>query len=165
MSLKFIPLLLLLSLLAYIQRTSPRLTLLKPDTIVLYSLKEDVYADKADKDGREVVVIPDGMESFHGHAVLGKLEITNPAQQQTILEAMNRGLTEEDIPHKCFNPRHGLRLQQGAEVQELVICFQCRQLFSYPSKDQGTIIISASPQPLFNKILSDAGVPLNESQK
>jgi hypothetical protein len=73
-------------------------------------------------------------------------------------------------PHakKCFEPRHGVRAMAGGKTVDLVICFACSevQVWSDDGKDlEGLALIGDSAQAAFDKVLTDAKVPLHPKRK
>jgi hypothetical protein len=108
----------------------------------LYSLDPS----KGDKDGK----------GFRGWTVLGKVALEGAAAKSA-REAFERGVKESDgRGAKCFIPRHGLR----AASVDLVICFECFHVYAYKGWDKAFCNTTATPAPVLNKILSDAGIPL-----
>lgn len=106
--------------------------------------------------------VPEGVESFQGYRVLGKLEITDPQQRQDIVMAINRGIAEGGEQAKCFDSRHGFRTVTEKSIRDYVICFHCGNYYDYPRADGLLRSISKSPQPLLNSLLKNAGVPLDQ---
>jgi hypothetical protein len=97
---------------------------------------------------------------FHDWKVLGQTEVKDKAARAKLFAALVKGAAQKGLePAKCFNPRHGLQLTHQGKTVELVICFECAQVRVYGAGGRG-FLISRSPQPTFDKILKDAGVPL-----
>jgi len=121
----------------------------KADTAELYSLDPD---PRRDKDGG----------GFHGWKVLGKTEVKGEAARKELLGALRRSADENELgPALCFNPRHGLRLTAGGKAVDLVICFECLQVEVYDGADKAKgFLVTADPQPAFDRVLTAAGVPL-----
>ena len=120
-------------------------------TLELYSISPK-FADrpKNKKDG------------FHGWKILGKTTIKDAGQRRKVTDAILKGIKEGGAPAKCFIPRHGIRTKWKGKTVDLVICFQCSQIYIY---HEGVVkadwkTTSKSPQPVLNKILKDAGIPL-----
>jgi hypothetical protein len=62
---------------------------------------------------------------------------------------------------KCFLPRHGIRVTADGKTIDLVICFECSWIYIYyGDKDGPHVTTSGGPQPAFDKVLKDNGVPL-----
>src|SRR5262245_42014235 len=57
-------------------------------------------------------------ESFHGYPVLGKIEITDPAQRRALLAALHDAIARNDGRMAfCFWPRHGIRaVEKGKTI-------------------------------------------------
>ena len=61
----------------------------------------------------------------------------------------------------CFNPRHGNRATRGTGVFDLVICFECFAISVYVDGERKSgFLTSDSPQPVFDRVLRDARIPL-----
>lgn len=105
------------------------------------------------------------MDHFHGFRVLGRTVINDPAIITQLTRAYKRAAEESDgTVSGCFNPRHGFRIKHEGETVDFVVCFQCHSAWTYfgstNQEPTEVVNISDSPQPVFDKILSDAGVPL-----
>jgi hypothetical protein len=99
-------------------------------------------------------------EGFHGYAILGAVKLNDSVKRKALLRALYAGITNSDgSVAACFNPRHGLRAKLGSEVVELVICFECHQIETHATNGR-SVLTDASAQPVFDKALTDAGVPL-----
>ena len=69
---------------------------------------------------------------------------------------------EGNVP-ACFRPRHGIHATRGQKVVDLLVCFECSQVEVYSGgSDQPSLGLrtSGSPEPVFDKALRDAGIPL-----
>jgi hypothetical protein len=101
-------------------------------------------------------------EGFHGWEVLGTTAVEDAGIRQKIVAALEKGVQEnQGVAAECFNPRHGIRATRGDQTTDFVICFECLQVEVYVGdKRTNSFLVSRSPQPLFDKILRDAGVPL-----
>jgi hypothetical protein len=116
-------------------------------------------------DGRDSLSPEDrarASELFHGFPVLGKSPIADARQRTRLLDALRDGVARSDgALAKCFWPRHGLRVVgEGGETVDFVICFQCLQLAEWRGEAASTIATTRGPQPVFDKALTDAGLPL-----
>jgi hypothetical protein len=103
---------------------------------------------------------PKGFESKQ----LGKTVIKEAAQRKQVAKAFLETVeTSEGMHALCFNPRHAIRFTHDKKTYNIVICFECMQAQVFegdkPLKD---LYITESAQPTFDKILSDAKVPLAE---
>ncbi|MGV3757769.1 MAG: hypothetical protein ACO1QS_20505 [Verrucomicrobiota bacterium] len=98
-------------------------------------------------------------EQFHGIPVLGKTTITDAALKQTVIDAiLEATINLQGSESPCFIPRHGLKIVSGGKITELSLCFECAKLELH--SDGGYYSLARRPQPLLNRILIDAGVPL-----
>lgn len=104
-------------------------------------------------------------DTLHGWQVLGKTKITDSAARRSVHEALQRGIKNHDgSVAACFDPHHALRFKKEGKTVEWIICFMCNQIYVYEDgKQKETILISASPRPVLNEVLSRANVPLHKS--
>lgn len=124
-----------------------------PDELVLYSLEPGKFGDK---DGAP--------NTFHGHTILGRTEVTDAKTQKRLVDALKRGVSDHDgSVAACFIPHHGLRVRKGDQVIDLVVCFKCAQVNVYENGTRGEgVLISTSPRATFNEVLKQAKVPLSK---
>jgi hypothetical protein len=103
-----------------------------------------------------------GNQGFQGWTVLGKKEIKTKTARKRTITALAKGAAEKGLaPARCFIPRHGIQVTHKGKTVDLVICFECYQVQVYTDGQQGgDFLIGRSPQPVLDKILRDAGVPL-----
>jgi hypothetical protein len=97
-------------------------------------------------------------DGFHGWKVLGRTVVKDEETRKKVLAAFQKSIEEsEGLRAACFKPRHGLRLHHQGKTLDLVICFECFQVHV----DEGNegFLITASAQPVMDKVLVDAGVP------
>jgi hypothetical protein len=130
-----------------------------PDELVLFSV-----------DGMALVNGPkdrgptNGRELLYGYPVLGQVRITDPELRQEVLAAVKADIRAgSQDQNKCFFPRHVLRVTKGHRTTDVVICFQCHSYLLYPDglgRSDLTPPIDSRSQPLLNKVLTDAGIPL-----
>lgn len=104
-----------------------------------------------------------GKEFFHEYPILGKVVVKDEKTRKALIEALEGGAKgNKGVAANCFIPRHGIRATAGGKTLELVICFQCLQVHGYigGDKENAGFLIARSPQPVFDKVLTDAGVKL-----
>lgn len=103
-----------------------------------------------------------GAPALHGWAVLGKTVVKDAEVRKAMVAALKKGLAESDGSTKdCFNPRHAIRVMNGGKPVDYLICFECSQVIIYADgKTRAELPITRSPQPVLDKVLRDAGVPL-----
>jgi len=100
-------------------------------------------------------------EYFHDYRVLGRTEIKDPKRKAELLAALYQGVEDRRAsPAACFDPRHGIVAVAGTNRVELLICFHCNQGQEYSATGQRGFLIGKDPQELFNRTLTEAGVPL-----
>ena len=98
---------------------------------------------------------------FHGHLLLGQVEVEQPSLRRALLLALQEGQSENDqITVDCFRPRHALRVRKGDKVTDYVLCFECRQFQIVERGLEKWNRISRSPQPVFTAMLKAANLPL-----
>jgi hypothetical protein len=108
-------------------------------------------------------------DGFHDWKVLGKTEVKDAETRKKLVSALAKGAEENDgTVANCFNPRHGIRATHGKKTVELVICFECLQVKGYVDKgdkETANFLTAKMPQPVFDKVLKDAGVKLPKAAK
>jgi hypothetical protein len=104
--------------------------------------------------------------SFHGFRILGKTEIDEPAERATLVRALLAGIADANgQAYNCFDPRHGISATVDDDKVDLVICFECLQIYGYlndkPIMVNGfvNLLTSRLPRPLFNEAVKKAGLP------
>ena len=77
---------------------------------------------------KPATVAPAPPAHFRGYAILGKVEITDPAARQEIVKAVLDGISESDgTVASCFWPRHGVQVLTNGKAVDYVICYECLQ--------------------------------------
>jgi hypothetical protein len=123
-----------------------------PSRMVLYSL--DPPGDHPfDPDAVQT-------ETFHGYDILGRADITDRSEQRALVLALASGAHESDalVPN-CFNPRHGLHVDQADHSIDFVICFECHQVQAHGFQREG-FFIRTWQQPTFDDSLRRHRIPL-----
>jgi len=107
----------------------------------------------------------EGDEKLIRWRVLGRTTIDDADRRQRLIAALERGVAEnDDGPANCFWPRHAFSTTHDGHRYDILVCFKCFQVEVYrEGKKQSaySFLIGRSPQPLFDQILTDAGVPLD----
>ncbi len=100
---------------------------------------------------------------FWGWRVLGSVVVGSP-DRDMLVSALEQGIAENGgWVAACFIPRHGIRASLGGSSVNLVVCFECAQVYIYlDDKWSGSVLVTGSPQPAFDRVLSAAGVQLAE---
>ena len=97
-----------------------------------------------------------GTKTFHGCHVRRERIITDPKLKVELRAAINAAIANNTgNAAKCFNPHHGLRVSQGNQSVDLVICFGCSRLVVYSGQksSSSTITPSQSTEILLNRLL------------
>jgi len=99
-------------------------------------------------------------EDFHGYRILGKTEVRERAERAHLLRELYSGIAQAGIDaQKCFNPRHGIRATSGGSNVDLLICFECFQIQTFPELDY-ILLTARFPESAFNRALERAGLPI-----
>jgi hypothetical protein len=120
--------------------------LTKADQFELLSLKPD-EKEKA-------------QDGFHGYPVLGTTAVKDADTRKQLVESLTKGMEGKIDPARCFIPRHGVRATHDGKTVELVICFECAQFLVHaPGAAGKRLLVNKTPEPLFDKVLKEAGIP------
>jgi hypothetical protein len=134
-----------------------------PDKVVLESSEQfTLYSLDPYPLGQGDVALP----IFHEHRILGKTLITDPKIKRHLLDAMYEsiGNSNGDMA-ACFNPRHGIHAVSKQKTVDLVICFECGQTEVYDEHGMHGTTNTSSPKPVFDRVLTNAGVTLTAPEK
>ena len=97
---------------------------------------------------------------FYRHEILGRTEIVDAKTRTSLIAAFEKGVAENHgDAAMCFNPRHGIHVSRHGKKVDFQICFECLQVQIHGDV-QGRVLVSGSPQPVFDKVLRDAGITL-----
>lgn len=101
-------------------------------------------------------------DAFHGWPVLGRTVVADAAVRTRIVTAVQKGIADSDgSVARCFNPRHGIRVQTSERTVDLLICFECQQVQVFePGRDAYTALTTRDPQASLDAVLTAAKVPL-----
>jgi hypothetical protein len=99
--------------------------------------------------------------NFHGYSVFGKVQIKDGSERHASLDALYAGIAMDGPEAMCFNPRHGIRAKMGNQVEDLVICFECGQIYFY-GVSEGKLSVNGTPATVLNRILSAAHIPISK---
>jgi ketosteroid isomerase-like protein len=130
------------------------------EELELYSLDPQESLDERKRDPKS---------GFHGYKVLGKTTVKDATTRKKLVASLKQGVDDNygAVAGNCFDPRHGIQVTHKDMTMDFVICFQCSWVYMYESdKDQnGSFMITPTPQADFDKVLSDAKVPLAKKPK
>ncbi len=134
-----------------------------PDQLFLYSIDGKHSNSKTPEEAKIAAGWP-VVGHLYDYPVLGKIEVTDRRQVRDILAAVRRAIRKApEVGANCYWPRHVVRTVKGGETVDVVICFQCSRYQVYREgkrETEGTQKLSPDDEPLFDKLLSDAGIPL-----
>jgi hypothetical protein len=99
--------------------------------------------------------------TFHGFAVLGKVQIKAGVERRAIFDALYGGLALDGPEAMCFNPRHGIHAKLGEQVEDLIICFECGQIYFHGVSD-GKLVVIGTPATCMNRVLSAAHISISK---
>jgi hypothetical protein len=98
---------------------------------------------------------------FHGYDIVGRTEIADAEERRELLRALARGACDGgDYAGLCFNPRHGLHIENSGHSIDLLICFEFFQAHTYGFCLDDKIAISGSAQKAFDASLHRHEVPV-----
>ncbi|WP_227254865.1 hypothetical protein [Frigoriglobus tundricola] len=102
-----------------------------------------------------------GKDTFHNYKILGQTTVKGD-DRKALLAALLDGVKNSGSGSAaCFNPRHGIRAVHDGKTTDLVICFECTNIVVYVGdKREQEVHTTRTPQKTFDKILTDAKVPL-----
>jgi hypothetical protein len=98
--------------------------------------------------------------------ILGKTTIKNEKEGKEALEALFKAVGKGNGA-KCFEPRHIIHAEYEGKSVNLVICFECSWVYVYldgKNERAARLTIDKKVEPLFDKLLRDAKVPLPEKK-
>ena len=113
---------------------------------------------------------PDGGEkspdAFHEFKVLGRTTVKDEDARAALTSAVLKGVAASNgNTGRCFEPHHGLRAVYDGHTYDFVICFHCLQIQVYVGKALlDTTPTTTSARPTLNKILKEAGAPVEETR-
>ena len=99
---------------------------------------------------------------FHGHEILGRAVISEPKKLLSVLDLVARACCEnDDTVAACFSPRHGVRVDDGESVVDLLVCFECLQIKVFRD---GAVVgggcIGSTLEPEVSTLYRSVGLPI-----
>jgi hypothetical protein len=101
--------------------------------------------------------------NFHGYEILGQAELSDPIQRAELVKSLNGGIrANDDMVAGCFNPRHAVRAETADGRADLLICFECLQIYVFGAADSTneTVLTSKIPRAVFDRIFEGAGLEI-----
>lgn len=132
--------------------------LYQPKEMVLFSLDPDQPNEEILKSKENAL--------FHEYLILGSTKILSKEDQNIVADeikyavyGLGRGV------FLCFEPRHGVRITDGKNTYDYLICFECGSMHVFYSENSYYDIMIGGNKDVLDKILINAKVPLPVSQK
>jgi hypothetical protein len=99
---------------------------------------------------------------YFGWKELGRTTLEDAETRRRVVSAVEKGFAEGGRAASCFDPRHAIHASYKGKTVDILICFRCSQVLVYLNDERQDpfLEISVSPQPVLDKILADANVPL-----
>jgi hypothetical protein len=125
-------------------------SLRSPQQMTLYSLDPNPFPEPLS-----------GLAHFHGYRVLGETHLTSTESRRIVADTIRQAVAHwNGRIMACFNPRHAIRVSDGARTYDLVICFECQQIYSFAGDQQMGQTGLTGQQAALDEILKAADVPL-----
>jgi serine beta-lactamase-like protein LACTB len=101
-------------------------------------------------------------DAFHGTTVLGRVDVTNPADRARLIESLHDSIEGwNGAAARCiFNPRHALVATAGDRTAEILICFECGDVETHCGDERRFLHLVPDTGAPFDDVLRAAGVPL-----
>lgn len=131
-------------------------TLEHAETFTLFSLNPEPDSRKKPK------------PEFKGYPQLGKTQIPAGNDRTNLISVLYDGIANGDAIAMCFNPRHGIRATQGSNTVELLICFECGQIYTFSNRGSNQMFAtSETPAAVFDAYLerSKIALPKDKTRK
>jgi len=114
------------------------------DSLVLYRLEPE---------GAEL-----GPDVFHGFRIAGRTPVS-AASRGAVAAVVDRMVRESTgTVARCFEPRHGVSARKGDATVDLVICFECYQMYVY-SNHPSVIPIEPKVGPALDALVGPSAAP------
>jgi hypothetical protein len=98
---------------------------------------------------------------FKGYPQMGKTQVPAGNDRTNLISVLYDGIANGNAIAMCFNPRHGIRATKGSNTVELLICFECGQVYTFSNRGSNQMFAtSEAPVAAFNAYLNRAKVPL-----
>ena len=124
-----------------------------PDQLTLYSLNAEDVPPKPE--------VPETATEFYGYPILGKVNVTEPADREMLMAAFSSGLGKnDDKVAGCFIPRHAIRALHDGQTTDYLICFMCARVVIFAGEERTSRGIDYAPAPAFSEYLTNAGITL-----
>lgn len=96
--------------------------------------------------------------------VRGEAVLHDPKDRARLARSLRAGIKgNDDTVAACFNPRHAIRAESERGVVDLIICFQCLQVYVYDGatgERVGSELTTKAPRLVFDEIYTAAGLEI-----
>lgn len=99
---------------------------------------------------------------FHDYVELGRAAVDDAALQRQVVALLYKGIRENDeMVAACFNPRHGVHAVKGETTVDLVICYECLQIYVFVDDgERASCLTGESVEPALSRIWRDIGLTI-----
>jgi hypothetical protein len=100
---------------------------------------------------------------YYGWKVIGKNVIEHEEIRNSMISAVERAIAQGAPRAICFVPRHAIHASTyDGRTVDILICFQCNRVEVYVNsqRQDPDLPTSGTSEPILDKILTDASVPL-----
>ncbi|MEJ7732513.1 MAG: hypothetical protein WKG00_25320 [Polyangiaceae bacterium] len=94
-----------------------------------------------------------GPDAFHGFRILGRTPVSATSRGAVVALVDGMIRDSDGVVAKCFDPRHGISARKGDATVDLVICFECYQMYVY-SKHPSLIPIEPKHGPALDALVN-----------
>lgn len=102
------------------------------------------------------------LPSFHGYPYLQKLKVKNEKLNEQINQQMNSRDNYAEGFYGCFEPGLGIRLQNGNEYVDALICLKCHELNAFHFQGDAKFPESVEENPLSSQGVNQFALIYNE---
>jgi hypothetical protein len=130
----------------------------KRDTLLIAD-----HLDRLHGSGRFYSIQPEpvqGSRGFHGHPIRGQAALRRRDTDlllNTLSKSLRRGAQVQRV-YECFDPHHGLRVEHGGIQADLLICFECEQLY-YFARGKPLLGYLSGGREVFEEVARAYGLP------
>lgn len=108
-----------------------------PERITFYTLAEEFELEDQLSES-EIQALPE----FHGYRILGTAELSLATSGQTAIDSLRKAVREgAPMSVECFFPHHGIRVEGGGHVTEILVCFECTNFAVFPDGPRNEVMI------------------------
>lgn len=100
--------------------------------------------------------------NLQGYEALGRTTIDGDLVPD-LLGEVSRGIDRSDgRAALCFMPRHGIRARHEGRIADLVICYECMQIYVFVDGEKvGTVLTASDATDAVSRIFEAAGLTID----